>query len=83
MIVELRMTPSRVFEIERQTGYFCHWFATAYAAMRRRQLLPQRLDCWRKWLEKYEKKRRCMLAQLGLHTLRPTDAKQKKGRMGF
>lgn len=57
MIVELRLTPRIVSDIRRRTGYFCHWFAAAHAAMKRHRLLYPRERAWERWLVRYKKRR--------------------------
>lgn len=64
MIVELRLTARKVEKIRRVTGYYCHWFAPAYAAMRRHGLLWPRDRSWERWLLRYRARRKAVLAAL-------------------
>ncbi len=57
MIVELRLTPKRVAEIERRNEIRLPWFAPAYWAMRRHGLLRLRTRSWERWLAIYHRKR--------------------------
>src|SRR6187549_279992 len=67
MIVELKLTPRKVKEIQRRTGYFCHWFAPAHAAMQRHGLLYPRVHSWEAWLARYKKRRKDVASILKTH----------------
>jgi len=54
MIVELGLTPKLVPAVEKHYGITLHWFAPAYAAMRRHGLLAApRTKSWDEWIALY------------------------------
>lgn len=58
MIVELRLSPKKVREIKRRTGYsFYAWFTEAYRVMKRHGLLDPKNSSWESWLTRYREKR--------------------------
>lgn len=57
MIVELHLTPPLVRRIEQRYRILFPWFATAYAILKRHDLLPATRTPWKDWLKRYRRRR--------------------------
>jgi len=55
LVVELRLTPRSVKQIERRFGVSFRWHAATYAALRRHKLMPRKRMLWETWLQQYQR----------------------------
>lgn len=58
MIIELKLTPWCVAQIESSNGIELKWFQPAYAVLQKHGLLKSRRLIWEDWLVEYRRAKR-------------------------
>ena len=58
MIIELKLTPKRVAQMESLNGIELKWFQPAYAVLQKHGLLKNRKLIWEDWLVEYREAKR-------------------------